>query len=275
MGCRRLFLAGVLLALPICSPLASGSVSRRGLIVGGDEVPGSPHPFIVSLQNRNRHFCGGTLLDSQHVLTAAHCEGHVKCTGEICEGVEVNVFRHNISKLAEDEFPGCSQVIRGEKWVSHPDYTGSPRHTHDMAVLRLEHPVRPFASACRQYGISLGATSSVTTTFNWLSSSHRVAAGSQLHAMGWGRMWADGPQSPVLREVAIDAIMYSECNRAWVHLDETQICAYGGAARTRDVCNGDSGGPLLVPGTNLQVGIMSFSHKCGDANFPAVFVRDP
>ena len=37
--------------------------------LGGDELgSGAPHPWMVSLQHRNRHFCGGTLLDERHVL---------------------------------------------------------------------------------------------------------------------------------------------------------------------------------------------------------------
>ena len=55
-------------------------------------------------------------------------------------------------------------------------------------------------------------------------------------------------------------------------MEDSQICAYAGTGgETRDVCNGDSGGPLLIPGTNKQIAIMSFSHKCGDPIWPAVF----
>eukprot|EP01051_Picozoa_sp_SAG22_P005645 SAG22_NODE_341_length_11992_cov_180.308753_6_plen_1303_part_00 len=249
---------------------AGGFASRRGLVVGGAEEPAGPHPFVVSLQYRNRHFCGGTLLDSQHVLTAAHCEKHVRCTGEICEGVEVNVFRHNVSILAEDEFPGCSQVIRGDRWVSHPSYTGAPLHTHDIAVLGLERRV-PQRYACVRYGLASTASFQVTTQFEWPGLQHPLSGGSRLQAVGWGRLWDHGPLSPVLMETTVDAIMHSECNRAWRQLQASQVCAYSGDTRTRDVCNGDSGGPLLVPGTNMQIGIASFSHKCGDPQFPAVF----
>jgi hypothetical protein len=126
---------------------------RRSLIMGGEAVNGGPHPWVVSLQHRNFHFCGGTLLDEWHVLTAAHCETHVRCTGDTCEGVDVNIRRHNISLLAEDEFPGCSVVLRSALWVSHPQYSGSPRHLHDIAIIRLRDPVPDVAVGCRPYGL--------------------------------------------------------------------------------------------------------------------------
>eukprot|EP01050_Picozoa_sp_SAG11_P019556 SAG11_NODE_3134_length_2663_cov_2.915367_1_plen_538_part_01 len=275
------------------------AAARRGLVVGGENEQQRPHPFVVSLQNRGVHFCGGTLIDQQHVLTAAHCEEHVKCTGEICEGVSANVFRWNLSIPAAEEFPGCSIEIRGEKWVSHPQYTGEGMYSHDIAVLKLERPVPP-VSACLAYGLRADDNvAAVQTQFGWLVSwqqkihiitgamnlsvytaqdngVRRVFAGCQLQAVGWGRLWEGGPQSPVLQEVLVDAILYNECQRAWRGVDSTQICAYGGAQRTRDICHGDSGGPLMLPGTNMQVGISSFSHSgagsgCGDPSWPAVY----
>lgn len=42
-------------------------------IVGGSAAEAGEFPFIVSLQRRGSHFCGGTLLNENTVLTAAHC----------------------------------------------------------------------------------------------------------------------------------------------------------------------------------------------------------
>lgn len=42
-------------------------------IVGGNAAEAGEFPFIVSLQRRGNHFCGGTLLNENTVLTAAHC----------------------------------------------------------------------------------------------------------------------------------------------------------------------------------------------------------
>ena len=247
--------------------------ARRQLIMGGEEDLG-PHAFVVSLQHRNRHFCGGTLLDEWHVLTAAHCEQAVRCTGELCEGLDVNVFRRNVSMLAEEEYPGCSVVLRGAAWVSNPLYSGSPAHLHDIAIIRLRDRV-PDISLCSRYGLSRNSVARVDLLEQPLRQSG-VRSGSAVQAVGWGRVWPDGPQGSDLLDTPMRAILTAECRRAWpATLGSQQICAAGGSdGEVRDVCNGDSGGPLLMPGTNVQVGIVSYSHKCGTPGVPSVFT-DP
>ena len=42
-------------------------------IVGGSAAAAGEFPFIVSLQRSGSHFCVGTLLNANTVLTAAHC----------------------------------------------------------------------------------------------------------------------------------------------------------------------------------------------------------
>jgi secreted trypsin-like serine protease len=52
-----------------------GTVGRQQKIVGGTEASRGEFPFIVSLRHsaKDRHFCGGAILDRTHILTAAHC----------------------------------------------------------------------------------------------------------------------------------------------------------------------------------------------------------
>lgn len=42
-------------------------------IVGGQNAQPNEYPWIAVLFNNGRQFCGGSLIDSSHILTAAHC----------------------------------------------------------------------------------------------------------------------------------------------------------------------------------------------------------
>lgn len=42
-------------------------------IVGGHNADPNEWPWIAVLFNGPRQFCGGSLIDSEHILTAAHC----------------------------------------------------------------------------------------------------------------------------------------------------------------------------------------------------------
>jgi trypsin len=42
-------------------------------IVGGTTAAQAEFPYIVSLQKSGSHFCGGSLLNANTILTAAHC----------------------------------------------------------------------------------------------------------------------------------------------------------------------------------------------------------
>lgn len=42
-------------------------------IVGGTSAAAGEFPFIVSLQQSGSHFCGGTLINANTVVSAAHC----------------------------------------------------------------------------------------------------------------------------------------------------------------------------------------------------------
>lgn len=67
---------------PIVSPIDSGycgskngpqKISDSDRIVGGHSTKIGEWPWIVALFNAGRQFCGGSLIDSVHILTAAHC----------------------------------------------------------------------------------------------------------------------------------------------------------------------------------------------------------
>lgn len=54
-----------------------------GRIVGGIELDISDAPYQVSLQRGQQHFCGGSVINNNWVLTAAHCTEYVQCIVQI------------------------------------------------------------------------------------------------------------------------------------------------------------------------------------------------
>lgn len=46
---------------------------ENGKIVGGHGTTIEAHPFQISLQYWEEHSCGGSILDENTILTAAHC----------------------------------------------------------------------------------------------------------------------------------------------------------------------------------------------------------
>ena len=52
--------------------MTTASRFKPAEIVGG-QIPPSPIPWQVSVQIEGSHFCGGTILDTYTILSAAHC----------------------------------------------------------------------------------------------------------------------------------------------------------------------------------------------------------
>merc|ERR1712088_960969 len=86
--------------------------AANGRIVGGQETEEHEYPWQVGLVSRNGRtpWCGGTLISSTHVLTAAHCT-----VGEKPKRLRVLLGEHNV---ADGEF----NRVNVAEIINHPDY---------------------------------------------------------------------------------------------------------------------------------------------------------
>uniref|UniRef100_A0AAR2J0T0 Peptidase S1 domain-containing protein n=1 Tax=Pygocentrus nattereri TaxID=42514 RepID=A0AAR2J0T0_PYGNA len=233
-----------LFLLPVC-----GVAPLNTKIVGGQDASPGSWPWQVSLQTNDFHFCGGSLINSNWVLTAAHCFARLTVyLGDQSLSNQTsnpNVVSRSVSQL-----------------IIHPNYSSST-HDSDLALLKL--------------------SSSVTFT-NYITPICLAAAGSKFFngtltwVTGWGNT-ADGvslPSPKTLLEVQIPVVGNRKCNCLYGvgDITDNMVCA-GLLAGGKDSCQGDSGGPLVSKqsGVWVQAGIVSFGIGCAQPNYPGLYTR--
>merc|ERR1719219_2359146 len=102
---------------PSNSSCSCGLANTADRIVGGEETEAHEYPWQVGLVSKkgSHPWCGGTLISSQHVLTAAHCTA-----GESSKSIAVLVGEHSIN---DDSFTR----VKISAITDHPDYNrGTP-----------------------------------------------------------------------------------------------------------------------------------------------------
>uniref|UniRef100_A0A3Q2DX71 Peptidase S1 domain-containing protein n=1 Tax=Cyprinodon variegatus TaxID=28743 RepID=A0A3Q2DX71_CYPVA len=222
-------------------------------IVGGEVAPPGSWPWQVSL-HIFEHFCGGSLINDQWVLTTAHCVQRWSMSPYL-----LTVYLGRQSQ----EGSNPNEVIRKATQITiHPDYI-STSFNNDIAVLRLSAPVN-----FTQYilPVCLAALNSTfyTGVDSWIT--------------GWGNIGSGVPlPSPQnLMEVNVPVVGNRQCKCSYGEstITENMICA-GLQEGGKDSCQGDSGGPMVSKQGErwIQSGIVNFGLGCAVPDFPGVYTR--
>nr|ART88738.1 serine protease [Azemiops feae] len=213
------------------------------LIIGGDECDINDHRFLVLIYS-HAFLCGGTLINQEWVLTAAHCDR---------KNMYLYLGVHNESVQNADE----QTRVPKEKFfcLSSKNYTTWDK---DIMLIRLNRPVNNSTHIA-----PLSLPSSPPTL------------GSVCRIMGWGAITSPNMTFPDVPHCAnINLIDYSVCRAAYPELlpaKSRTLCA-GILQGGTDTCKGDSGGPLICNG-QLQ-GIVSWGgDPCAQPLEPALYTK--
>ncbi|MFN8465639.1 MAG: trypsin-like serine protease [Caldilineaceae bacterium] len=241
--------------LPDQSAVAKISPSQAQ-IVGGEAAAVGELPWQVVVFP-GPFMCGGTLIDVNWVLTAAHCVFDKSDVLMQPGLVQIVAGEYNLaSSDGTEQERGVTQVI------PHPGYDAASQD-NDLALLHLSAPV------------TLGPSVSTIARVESPANDSLVASGVEAMVSGWGALQEKGATSDILQKVSLPIVSNATCNGAYGGtITDNMLCA-GLAAGGKDSCQGDSGGPLVVPdgpGWRLA-GVVSFGTGCARPNYYGVYTR--
>lgn len=225
-------------------------------IVGGDPVPEGEYPWVAALicdqcNPKQGHFCGGSLIRSNWVLTAAHC----------VVGLTFNPPQIMVGATDLDNRSGTAEIIGVKEIIIHPDYDANTLDS-DIALLRLERDSRISPVALIEQNDPNDLTEE----------------GTMAIIMGWGATSEGGDRSDVMMEVEVGIWSDEDARKAFAsyHAKFTDnMIAAGFAMGGRDSCQGDSGGPFTVKDGKeiVLAGITSWGIGCARIDLPGVYTR--
>ncbi|XP_065368217.1 trypsin-like [Calliphora vicina] len=213
-----------------------------GRIVNGVDTTIQAYPYQVSLQtNDGFHFCGGSIISEDIIVTAAHC----------MQSYKASQFK---VRLGSTEYNNGGELVAVKAFKYHEGYNPTTM-VNDVAVIKMATPVRE-SSKIRYIKLAEKAPSTGTTAA----------------VTGWGSkcflLCITAPK--ILQVVEVDIVDQQQCASSEYNygdkIKETMLCAY---AVKKDACQGDSGGPLVA--NNVLVGIVSWGNGCAWAGYPGVY----
>lgn len=248
-----------LLPVPLVGPAVPAAA--RGAVIGGSPVDAGLLPWMVAISSRSRfgatrsgQFCGGAVIATDAVVTAAHCLGDEALETDWQDVMDLTVIE---GRTDLESTQGREIAVR-DVWVD-PDYD-PVSNSGDVAVLTLASP--------------LTAESVIRMALPYDAGLYR--AGTPARVYGWGDTTGNGNYADSLRSAQVTVLDDRICERAYpgnvegTYQGGSMMCA-GEPQGGSDACQGDSGGPLVAGGS--LVGIVSWGAGCGEAGHPGVYSR--
>jgi len=236
--------------------VASVNSERGWRIIGGVDAKKGEFPWQVTIKgpSGSGHNCGGTIINDQWILTAAHCpETSVIVLGD-----------YNMKTKDGDEV----QIPIAE-WIRHPQDRGDFKNGYDVTIIKLAEKLDFEGEHAHLAPVCLASDA---------DDNEFAAPDALCTATGWGYTQPGRDIPDILQKVDLSIWDNADCGDVYsgsVTITKRQICAGGDGKHT--TCNGDSGGPIQCrrdDGSWVQVGVTSFGiNGCLRQGYPGAFSR--
>ncbi|TRY78992.1 hypothetical protein DNTS_005026 [Danionella cerebrum] len=230
---------------------------KRAKIVGGTDAQTGSWPWQVSLQmERYGHVCGGSLVGSRWLLSAAHCFQD----SDAIKYSDARSWRAYMGMRVMNSASNAAATRQIRRIVLHTQYDQFTSD-YDIALLELSAPV--FFNELVQ-PVCVPAPSHVFTS------------GTSCFVTGWGVLTEEGELATLLQEATVSIINHNTCNKMYDDAVTPRMLCAGNIQGGVDACQGDSGGPLVCLERGRRwflAGIVSWGEGCARQNRPGVYTR--
>nr|KAF6460854.1 plasminogen activator, tissue type [Molossus molossus] len=256
--------------IPQCSTCGLRQYKRPEFRIKGglfSDITSHPWQAAIFVQNRRspgeRFLCGGILISSCWVLTAAHC---------LQERYPLHHLRVVLGRtyrlIAGEE----EQQFKVEKYILHKEFDGDT-YNNDIALLRLKSD-----------SLQCAEESASVRTVCLPEADLQLPDWTECELSGYGKHEASSlSYSERLKEAHVRLYPSSRCTSQYLSnrtVTSNMLCAGdtrsgGNQANLHDACQGDSGGPLVCMKDNHMtlVGIISWGLGCGQKDVPGVYTK--
>lgn len=214
--------------------------ARTGEIVGGEKANIEDFPYQANFYVGGGPDCGGTILNKNTIVTAAHCTYQSQASD------------FSIRVGSSDLYGGT--VYNVSTFYQHPQFVYDTLD-YDVSVLKLDSDL-VFGSGVQPIG---GLTDA------------EPAAGSQATVSGWGSLHEGEGDSNDLEYVTVPIVDRNTCSTDYNGAITSRMICAGVKNGGKDSCQGDSGGPFVANGK--LVGIVSWGKGCARKDLPGIYTN--